>query len=274
METLDGYGVLVTGGGSGIGLGCARRLLAGGAAAVTIAGRSEERLKSAAAEVGDERLHWIAADVTDEEAVAAAVAAATENAGGRLDAVLAAAGGSEHMGPLALCDVAKFRAVVDVNVVGTFLTLKHAAPVMARAGRGSFVGISSIAGALTHRYLGPYCVGKAGIDMLVRVAADELGPSGIRVNSIRPGLIDTELVAGITAGGPVLDDYLAQMALARVGTVEDIAGAVAYLVGPESTWVTGQVLAVDGGQTLRRGPDYTAFAEPVYGADALRGLVP
>jgi NAD(P)-dependent dehydrogenase (short-subunit alcohol dehydrogenase family) len=158
-------------------------------------------------------------------------------------------------------------------VVGTFLTLKHAAPVMARAERGSFVGISSIAGAITHRYLGPYCVAKAGIDMHVRVAADELGPSGIRVNCIRPGLIDTELVAGITAGGPVLDDYLAQMAIARVGTVADIAGAAAYLIGPESTWVTGQVLNVDGGQTLRRGPDYTAFAEPVYGADALRGVI-
>ncbi|MCU1460562.1 MAG: dehydrogenase, short-chain alcohol dehydrogenase like [Acidimicrobiales bacterium] len=273
METLDGYGVLVTGGGSGIGLGCARRLLAGGAASVTIAGRSKDRLQSAAAEVGDDRLHWVAADVTDEDAVRDAVAAATDNAGGRLDGVVASAGGSEHMGPLTLADVDKFRSVLDVNVVGTFLTLKHAAPVMARAGRGSFVGISSIAGAITHRYLGPYCVGKAGIDMLVKVAADELGASGIRVNSIRPGLIATELVAGITAGGPVLDDYLAQMPIARVGTVDDIAGAAAYLIGPESTWVTGQVIAVDGGQTLRRGPDYTSFAEPVFGADALRGLV-
>jgi NAD(P)-dependent dehydrogenase (short-subunit alcohol dehydrogenase family) len=273
METLEGYGVLITGGGSGIGLGCAKRLLAGGAAAVTIVGRSEDRLKAAAAEVGDDRLHWIAGDVTDESAVARAVAAAAENAGGRLDGVVAAAGGSEHMGPIALANVEKFRSVLDVNVVGTFLTLKHAAPIMARAERGSFVGISSIAGAITHRYLGPYCVAKAGIDMLTRVAADELGPSRIRVNSIQPGLIDTELVAGITAGGPVLDDYLAQMAIARVGTVEDIAGAVAYLIGPESTWVTGQVIAVDGGQTLRRGPDYTTFAEPVYGADALRGAV-
>ena len=271
MASLDGYAALVTGGGSGIGLGAARRLAADGAT-VTICGRTQERLEQAAKELGD-NARWVVADVTDEAATKAAVAAACE-ATGKLDVVVACAGGSLQMGPLVLADVEAFRATVDLNITGTFLTLKHAAPVMARNGGGSFVAISSIAGVLTHRYLGAYCIGKAGIDMLVRMAADELGASNVRVNAVRPGLVETDMVGMITMGGEVLDDYLAQMPVRRVGTVEDIAGAVRYLAGPESTWVTGQILGVDGGHTLRRGPDYTPFAEPAFGADALRGLLP
>jgi NAD(P)-dependent dehydrogenase (short-subunit alcohol dehydrogenase family) len=144
---------------------------------------------------------------------------------------------------------------------------------MARAGSGSMVGVSSIAGSHTHRWFGAYGPGKAGIDHLCRVAADELGASGIRVNSVRPGLVDTELVAFVTGGGPVLDDYLDQMPIRRVGTVDDVAALVRFLVGPESTWITGQNIAVDGGHSLRRGPDYRAIVEPLYGAEALRGLV-
>jgi NAD(P)-dependent dehydrogenase (short-subunit alcohol dehydrogenase family) len=266
---LDGHGALVTGGGSGIGLAVARRLAADGAT-VTICGRSEARLQAAAEGTA---LRWRVADVTEEAQVEAAVDAAAEGAG-RLDVVVACAGGSEHLGPLVLADVDAFRRTVDLNVTGTFLTLKHAAPVMVRNGGGSFIGVSSIAAALTHRYLGAYCVGKAGIEMLVRVAADELGPSLVRVNCVRPGLIDTDMVAGITAGGPVLDDYLAQTPVRRVGMVDDVAAAVRYLAGPESAWVTGQIIGVDGGMTLRRGPDYTPFAEPAFGADALRGALP
>ena len=269
MNALDGYSALVTGGGSGIGLASARRLAADGAT-VTICGRTEARLRAAA---DGTTLRWRVCDVTDEEQVQAAVAAAAEPLGA-LNVAVACAGGSEHLGPLVLADVDAFRRTVDLNVAGTFLTLKHAAPVMVRSGGGAFIGVSSIAAALTHRYLGAYCVGKAGIEMLVRVAADELGPSKVRVNCVRPGLIDTDMVAGITAGGPVLDDYLAQTPVSRVGTVDDVAAAVRYLAGPESTWVTGQVIGVDGGMTLRRGPDYTPFTEPLFGAEALRGALP
>ena len=269
MTALDGSAALVTGGGSGIGLAVAKRLAADGAA-VTICGRSEARLQEA---VAGTTLQAVSCDVTDEEQVQEAVAHAAAPTGG-LNIAVACAGGSEHLGPLVLADAGAFRRTVDLNVTGTFLTLKHAAPVMVRGGGGSFIGVSSIAATLTHRYLGAYCVGKAGIEMLVRVAADELGPSRVRVNCVRPGLIDTDMVAGITTGGPVLDDYLAQTPLSRVGTVDDIAAAVRYLAGPESAWVTGQVIGVDGGMTLRRGPDYTPFAEPVFGADALRGELP
>lgn len=275
--SIAGLSALVTGGGSGIGLGAALRLAADGAN-VTICGRTESRLQNAAAELEASAadgvtVQYVVADVTAESDVQAVVASASAPTG-RLEIVFACAGGSMHMAPIVSSDAEAFRSTVELNVMGTFLTLKHAAPVMARGGGGSFIGMSSIAGTTTHRYMSAYCVGKAGIDMLVRVAADELGPSNIRVNSVQPGLVDTEIVAGITTGGEVLEDYLAQMPMPRVGTVGDIAAAVRFLAGPESTWITGQGIAVDGGHNLRRGPDYTPFAEPAYGADALRGLLP
>jgi NAD(P)-dependent dehydrogenase (short-subunit alcohol dehydrogenase family) len=274
--TIKGLAALVTGGGSGIGLGAALRLAADGAH-VTICGRTEERLRGAveqlksAAAPGVE-VRYVVADVTNEGDVARAVAAATEATGG-LDVLFACAGGSLHLGPIVLSDVESFRATIDLNITGTFLAIKHAAPVMARNGGGSIIGMSSIAGVSTHKYMSAYCVGKAGIEMLVKVAADELGASGIRVNAVQPGLVDTELVGFITEGGELLDDYLAQMPISRVGTVDDIAAAVRFLAGPESSWVTGQMLGIDGGHQLRRGPNYGLFVEPMYGADACRGLI-
>jgi NAD(P)-dependent dehydrogenase (short-subunit alcohol dehydrogenase family) len=269
--SLKGMSALVTGGGSGIGLACARRLAEDGAA-VTICGRTEQRLEAAAADIG--QAAWIVCDVTDEGQVEAAVAAAGQHGGGRLDVVVACAGGSTHMGPIAVSDSAAWRATIELNVMGTFLTIKHAAPALARQGGGSIVAISSIASPRTHRYLSAYSVGKAAIDTLVQVAADELGPSKVRVNSVRPGLVDTDMVSSITGTPAVLNDYLDQMPLGRVGTVDDIAAAVRFLAGPEATWITGQCLGVDGGHALRRGPDYTPLAEPVWGADVLRGLLP
>lgn len=273
---IGGKAALVTGGGSGIGLGCAARFAAEGAH-VTICGRSEERLAAAVTEIEAVAAEGvtvasISTDVTDEAQVAAAVAKACEPTGG-LDIVLASAGGSMTVGPVPSLDVDLWRQTVDLNLTGTFLTLKHTAPVMVRGGGGSFIAISSIAGSLTHRWFGAYGPAKAGIEMLVAMAADELGPSNVRVNAIAPGIVDTELMGAVTAGSPVLDDYLSQMPISRVGTVEDCAGAAMFFAGPDSTWVTGQTLQVDGGHSLRRGPDFSSFFEPLFGAEGLRGVV-
>lgn len=274
---LDGTATLVTGGGSGIGLGCAERFARDGAH-VTICGRSEERLLGAVEQIrataapGATVAH-VVADVTDEEQVAAAVAAATGPTGG-LDGVVACAGGSETLGPITMMDTDAWRRTIDLNITGTMLTIKHAGALMAGAGAGSIVGISSIASSNVHPWFGAYGPGKAGIDHVCQVAAIELGASNVRVNSIRPGLVDTDLVSFITAGGEVLDDYLDCMPIRRVGTVEDIAAMARFLVGPESTWLTGQAINVDGGHSLTRGPSYRAILEPLYGADALRGITP
>jgi NAD(P)-dependent dehydrogenase (short-subunit alcohol dehydrogenase family) len=266
MAALDGYGALVTGGGSGIGEGCALALARDGAV-VTICGRTADKLDAAAdrirAAVPGAGVHTIAADVTDEEQVRAAVAKAASEAGG-LHAVVANAGGSLHMGPLHLADADAVRATLDLNVMGTFLTLKQSAALLAEKGGGAFVAVSSHAGLDPFRFLGAYGAAKAGLDQLVRVAANELGPARVRVNSVRPGIVDNELMAAITDGGPVLDSYLELTPLHRVGTVDDVGSLVRFLCGPESAWITGQNISVDGGQSLRGGADYSAFAEPAY----------
>ena len=271
-QPLNGFGALVTGGGSGIGLAVAKRLAADGAV-VTICGRSKERLDAALEELGD-MVTAVVADVTVEDDVASAVAAAADAAPQGLRIAVANAGGSSQMGPLVATGLDEFRDTVEVNVIGTFLTIKHAAPHLVRNGGGSIVAVSSIAAAVSHPYLGAYSVGKAGIDMLTKVAADELGRSNVRVNAVRPGLVDTELVAGIFATPDVLDSYLTQTPLGRAGDPDEIAELIRFLAGPESAWITGQAISIDGGHSLRRGPDYTPFAEPVYGADALRGIPP
>ncbi|HET6951970.1 MAG TPA: SDR family oxidoreductase [Acidimicrobiales bacterium] len=275
-QDLAGYAAFVTGGGSGIGLACATRLAAEGAT-VTITGRSPDRLAAgvaaieAAASPGA-TVRAVPADVTDEAALAAAVAAATE-ATGRLDGIVISAGGSETIGPLTQVDVEAWRRTVDLNLTGTMLTIKHGARVMARQGGGSIVAISSVAGAVSHRWFGAYGPAKAGMDMLCKVAADELGASGIRVNTVRPGLTRTDLVEPITAPGPALDDYLACTPLGRIGEPEDVAALVRFLLGPEASWITGENISVDGGHAVRRGPDISGLLEGVFGADGLRGLV-
>jgi NAD(P)-dependent dehydrogenase (short-subunit alcohol dehydrogenase family) len=177
------------------------------------------------------------------------------------------------MGPLTQIDVAQWRATVDLNLTGTLLAIKYGARPMARAGSGSIVGISSIAASNTHRWFGPYGPSKAGVDHLCQLAADELGASNIRVNCVRPGLIRTDLVEAVFATPAVLDDYVACTPLGRPGEPEEVADLVRFLVGPESRWLTGQVINVDGGHCLRRGPDFSALLGPLFGEGGLRGLV-
>jgi len=257
---------LVTGGDSALGLACARRLAADGAV-VTICGTAERCLKESAGTYG---LRYAIADVTEEEEVADALAAAA--ASGPLRIVIASTRGSASIGPVARLNTVGWRATLDLNATGTMLTLKYAAREMARVGGGSFVAISSIAATTVHRWFGAYGPANAAVDHMVALAADELGGIGIRVNGIRPGIVESELVAGIADPGPVMADYMACMPLGRVGAPADVAEAARFLAGPESAWITGEVINVDGGQHLRRGPDYAAVFEPMFGAAALRGL--
>jgi NAD(P)-dependent dehydrogenase (short-subunit alcohol dehydrogenase family) len=197
------------------------------------------------------------ADVTIEEQVAAAVDTTTR-ATGRIDGLFACAGGSLHLGSILEADIASVRATIDLNLMGSVICVKHAgAAFAAQSTPGSIVLMSSGAGRFPHPHLWAYGVAKAGICFLCETAAEELGAIGIRVNAVAPGIIDDELMSFITAGGPLLDNYLGEMPLHRVGTVEDVAGAVRYLIGPESSFVTGETLGVDGGHHLRRGADYS-----------------
>ena len=267
---------LVTGGGSGIGKGVAAGLFAAGAA-VMIIGRNADRLAAAVEEIEAGKgsggaIRYEPTDVTSEDEVVRAVDAATAWHG-RLHGVVHCAGGSQTIGPVTQIDSEAWRRTIDLNVNGTMYVLKHAARELVRGGGGSFVGISSIASSNTHRWFGAYGVGKSALDHLMQLAADELGASWVRVNSIRPGLIRTELVAPVLDSPELSEDYRLITPLPRPGEVEDIANVAMFLLSDAASYVTGQVINVDGGVMLRRGPDFSAMLEPVFGADGLRGVV-
>jgi NAD(P)-dependent dehydrogenase (short-subunit alcohol dehydrogenase family) len=267
--------VLVTGGGSGIGKGVAAAVVAAGGKAMLV-GRNADRLATAADDIesagGAGSVLYEPADVTNEDEVTRVVDAATAWTG-RLHGVVHCAGGSETIGPITQVDSDAWRRTVNLNVNGTMYVLKHAAREMVRGGGGSFIGISSIAASNTHRWFGAYGVSKSAVDHMMQLAADELGPSWVRVNCLRPGLIRTELVEAVFQSPDVSGDYAACTPLPRPGEVEDVANAAVFLLSDASSYITGQVINVDGGQMLRRGPDFGAMLEPVFGADGLRGVV-
>jgi NAD(P)-dependent dehydrogenase (short-subunit alcohol dehydrogenase family) len=261
--SLEGQVALVTGGGTGIGLACARRLAADGAQ-VLIAGRRAEVLDSAVESIvaAGGRADAVVCDVTDEAAVRHACALAASH--GPLTMCVANAGFGAAA-PFHLTSTDDWNRVLETNLTGAFFTLREVVPHMVRAGGGSIVAISSIAAPLTHRFMTPYCVSKAGLEMLVRQVADELGSSGIRANAVRPGLVPTDATVTLTTTDVLRDDYLAQMPLGRTGTDDEVAALVAFLLGADSAWITGQCIGVDGGHTLRRGPDITPVMEMVLG---------
>ena len=256
---LEGAGVLVTGGGTGIGRACAARL-AGDGAVVTICGRTEDSLRAATGVLAADGLKvgYVVADVTVEDDVARAVEVA-EAAAGNLRGVVANAGGGGGLGPYHVQDVDEFLRVLHLNVLGTMLCVKHSVTRMVAAGGGSFVGMSSLAGHVTHRVFGAYPVAKAGIEHMMRNAADEYGPAGVRFNSVQPGFVTTELMAGIPRDGEVFASYLENTPLGGTTEPDEVASVVSFLLGPDSARVTGQAIAIDGGHHLRSGPDFRSF---------------
>ena len=264
---LDGQVALITGGGTGIGLGCAKALVADGAA-VLLAARDLDRLDAAAADLRsrfvDAAVATVACDVTNESSVAEAVRAATELGPLKIVIVNAGFGSAAPFHKTALAD---WSAVLATNLTGAFLTMREAVEPMVAAGGGSMVAVSSIAAVETHRFMTPYTVSKAGLEMLVKQVADELGPSGIRANAVRPGLVPTDATAGMMSIPEIVDDYRAQMPLGREGTTEDIASLVRFLAGPESSWITGTCISADGGHHLRRGPNIDPVMQMLHPGD-------
>jgi NAD(P)-dependent dehydrogenase (short-subunit alcohol dehydrogenase family) len=271
-ESLDGRSIIVTGGGSGIGAACAARLVAAGAQ-VTICGRTASKLAEAADRIGPSvaeggAIHQVVADVTSEDDVRNLVDETVATTGA-LHGVVANAGGGGSIDPLHLQSVDEFLRVLHLNVLGTMLLVKHAVPPMVAAGGGSFVAMSSIAGQLTHPYFGAYTVSKAAVEALMRNAADEYGAAGLRFNAVRPGFTSTEIMELIPRDSAVYASYIENTPLADVGRPDDVANLVAFLLGDESRWITGETVNVDGGHGLRRGPDFTSFVEPRLGQKAM-----
>src|ERR1019366_8991289 len=258
-DPLRGYGVLVTGGGTGIGRACATELASRGAS-VVICGRTEDRLKGVVAELEGRgwAASYVVADVINEDDVRKAVDATVDFAG-NLKGVVANAGGGGGIGPYHLQDKDEYVRVLHLNVLGTMLFVKHSVAPMVQSGGGSFVGMSSIAGSTTHVVFGAYPVAKAAIDHLMRNAADEYGAVNVRFNSVRPGFVTTEIMEGIPRDSEVFESYLRNTPMGGTTEPEEVAKVVSFLIGPDSARMTGQAIAVDGGQHLRAGPDFRSL---------------
>jgi 3alpha(or 20beta)-hydroxysteroid dehydrogenase len=245
MAELEGRVVVVTGGGSGIGLATAARIIAKGGRPV-ITGRDQERGAKAVAELGEENAWFIQHDVASEDDWTRVVAEVLEQEG-TVDGLVNNAGQSTFA-PVHVETLEHFNDVLATNLTGAFLGMRTVIPVMIERGRGSIVNVSSAGGLVGLPTTGSYAASKWGLRGLTKIAALELAKREIRVNSVHPGMIYTPMTAesaGLVEGA---GNYPA-CAMERVGTADEVAGAIAYLLSDEASYTTGAELAVDGSWT-------------------------
>ncbi len=239
---LDGKVVLITGAARGQGAAAVRACAAEGAR-VYAADVRDDLGEALAGELGD-AVDYVHLDVTSEQDWADAVARI-----GRVD-VLVNNAGVLHFGAVADTTLADYERVIRVNQIGTFLGMRAVVPGMKDAGGGSIVNVSSIEGLAAAPYLVAYAASKFAIRGMTKVAALELGGHGIRVNSVHPGMIDTDMVRDAAGGAEVdLAPIGRKVALRRVGRPDEIAGLVVFLASDTSSYCTGAEFVADGGAT-------------------------
>ena len=233
---LDGRRAVVVGAGSGIGREAARALAAQGAEVVCA---DRDVAAAAATEAGAP----FALDVLDRDAVRSAASEL-----GAVDVLVVTAATNVRKRLLDYAD-AEFDRVVDLNLRASFDLVRAFGRPMAERGRGSIIGFSSIRAVTVEPGQGVYAASKAGLVQLLRTAAAELGPRGVRVNAIAPGVVETPLTTQIRADPAWEAAYASKSALGRWAQPSELAGAVVYLASDAASFVTGSVLTVDGGWT-------------------------
>lgn len=238
---LDGRKIMVIGAGSGIGRESALALAAHGADVVC----ADRNLDAAAetAELAGRPAVAYALDVTDLDAVTAAAAAHTD-----LDSLVFTAATNVRK-RIADYTMDEFDRVVNLNLRASFALIRAFAPAMAARGGGSITGFASIRASVVEPGQGAYAATKAGMVQLLKTAAAEFGPQGVRVNAIAPGVVETPLTAQITSNAEWYQAYASKSALGRWSRPEELAGAVVYLCSDAASFVTGSTLTVDGGWT-------------------------
>lgn len=250
---MTGKIALITGAAGAIGLASGCLMAARGAtiAAMDLKGADFTSLRAAIPDA--DRLLVLEGDVTDEASYAAAVAA-TLRAFGKIDIFFNNAGIEGPSAPIQDFPTEGFRKVMEVNVVGIFLGLKLVIPVMVKAGSGSIINSSSVAGMTGSPGLCAYVASKHAVLGLTRAAAVECGGKGVRVNCINPGPIDSRMMTSIEKGlgakaAEVHDAFAATIPMQRYGTPEEVAGLVAFLASDDAGYINGGAYTVDGGLT-------------------------
>lgn len=242
---LDGKTAIVTGGAQGQGAAIARAFVSEGAK-VVIADVADEPGKLLADSLGESAL-FVHHDVSSEESWTSLVAETAE-AYGPVN-ILANNAGILRFGEILTQPVEEFELLWRVNTLGCFLGMRSVIETMKANGGGSIINASSIEGLAGMAFVAGYTSTKFAIRGMTKAAALELGPSGIRVNSVHPGMIDTGMTRGVGADDAAMEFGAAKVALKRVGHPEDIAPLYVYLASDESGFVTGAEIAIDGGAT-------------------------
>ena len=251
MNRLTDKTALISGAAVGIGRAIAHVFAAEGAR-VAVTDRDASGAENTALAIRDAGGHAkaYALDVTDEDAWKQTAEAVARDLG-PID-VLVNNAGVYLIAPLAETTLEDWRRVQDVNVTGVFLGMKHVTPGMAARGRGSVVNLSSVAGLIGAPGHVAYGASKGAVRIMTKDAALELAASGVRVNSIHPAYIDTEMAAyGAEMSGVTTADLGAMHPVGRMGTPEEVAWAAVYLASDEAGFVTGAELVVDGGYTAQ-----------------------
>jgi 3-oxoacyl-[acyl-carrier protein] reductase len=242
---LEGRTALVTGGSRGIGLAIGGALAAAGARVALVARNGELAATAAAALPGTGHAGF-SCDVSDGESVQSTVQAVESQLGDV--AILVNNAGITRDGLLVRMKDEDWDEVMDINLKGAFLLTRAVAKGMMRRRDGVILNITSVVGLMGNAGQANYAASKAGLLGLTMSVARELAPRGVRVNAIAPGYITTDMTAGMTEAQK--EALQGQIPLGRLGSPEDIAHAVRFLAGPGATYITGQVLTVDGGMVM------------------------
>lgn len=247
---MNGKVALITGASKGIGEAIARYLAAYGAH-VVISSRKQSDLDTLANEMRAEgaQVTAIAAHAGELDQLKELVEKTVAALGG-IDILVNNAATNPVFGPSLDCPESAFDKIMQVNVKAPFELAKMVHPIMKARGGGSVINISSIAGITPDPGLGMYSVSKSALNMLTKVLAKEWGPDGIRVNAICPGLIKTKFSEALWSNDKILDRFTKHLPIARMGTVDEIAGMALYLASGASSYTTGGIFTADGGTTI------------------------